>query len=535
MKKYQINPILQLMNSDITLHVNRLLAHAIGMNETIIYSTLISKFTYYSIKEMIDDDGWFYSTAPDIQESTTFSEKVQRRAINNLIETGLIESELHGMPAKRYFRILNNIDLLENLINKGADIANKIKIEANEKNIEKVAKRNKRKDDENNETQFRQNGGTSSDQRAEQVPPKGQDKFRQNAGTCSCEVQDKSKSNKSKSNKSKSNQSVCHRAENEKGNIDRLTDRPHQKSFSEILDEINYKSRFMPESENDCSEPDAEAVKKCSVPYEFKDDKKTMKRALMFLFGFNYYSEGMNEQDKELFLQVITLIAEIAVSDSKLGGRTVKYHEVISRLNELIANNMLYDWFLSFIPEWNTICQERKIKNVRAYLKACIWSWLNEYEIIENSLSRSIPEIVYSSDTSETQGNASTSDFCTYVKEITPSDRKPCHEPVRPNRNDFEKTEEIIESSISKNIPEKVCSSDTYETQKDDFPDEEADYFFRHGKTEDDMTDMFLKPSVPFEEKVAWLDEFVENWRNSEQHFIFSSVRFEFEKRNSHV
>lgn len=118
---------------------------------------------------------------------------------------------------------------------------------------------------------------------------------------------------------------------------------------------------------------------------------------------------------------------------------------------------------------------------------------------------------------------------------FTPSDKKSCHEPVRPNRNDFAKTEEIVESSLQKNIPEKVCSSDTYETQKDDFPDEEADYFFRHGKTEDDMTDMFLKPSLPFEEKVAWLDEFVENWRNSEQHFIFSSVRFEFEKRNSHV
>lgn len=209
--------------------------------------------------------------------------------------------------------------------------------------------------------------------------------------------------NQSNTKISITNQSVCHRAENEKSNIDRQTDRPHQKNFSEIFDEINYRSIFMPESENDCSEPDAEAVKKCSVPYEFRDDKKTMKRALMFLFGFNYYSEGMNDQDKELFFQVITLIAE------------------------------------------------------------------------------------------------------------------------------------IIESSISKNIPEKVCSSDTYETQRDDFPDEEADYFFRHGKTEDDMTDMFLKPSVPFEEKVAWLDEFVENWRNSEQHFIFSSVRFEFEKRNSHV
>lgn len=341
--------------------------------------------------------------------------------------------------------------------------------------------------------------------------------------------------NQSNTKISITNQSVCHRAENEKSNIDRLTDRPHQKSFSEILDEINYRSRFMPESENDCSEPDAESVKRCSVPYEFRDDKKTMKRALMFLFGFNYYSDGMNEQDKELFLQVITLIAEIAVSDNKLGGRTVKYHEVISRLNELIANNMLYDWFLSFIPEWNTICQERKIKNVRAYLKACIWSWLNEYEIIENSLSRSIPEVVYSSSTSEAQGNAYVSDFCTDIKEIAPSNKKSCHEPVRPNRNDFEKTKEIIESSISKNIPEKVCSSDTYETQRDDFPDEEADYFFRHGKTEDDMTDMFLKPSVPFEEKVAWLDEFVENWRNSEQHFIFSNVRFEFEKRNSHV
>ena len=55
---YQLDSILQLLNPDNTMSANRLLAHAIGLCETIIYSALISKYTYYINKGMIDEGGY---------------------------------------------------------------------------------------------------------------------------------------------------------------------------------------------------------------------------------------------------------------------------------------------------------------------------------------------------------------------------------------------------------------------------------------------------------------------------------------------
>lgn len=540
MSKYQINPILQLMNSDITLHINRLLAHAIGMNETIIYSTLISKFTYYSIKEMIDDDGWFYSTVPDIQESTTFSERTQRRAINNLIEYGLIESKLQGMPAKRYFRILNDIELLESLIAKGDEIAKSIKLIADEKNTEKILKRNEKKQEissENENSQFLQNAGTSSDETQEQVPTKCRNKFQQNAGTSSCEVQDKSKSNKSKSNKSESNQSVCHRVEttDEKNSAenDRPTDRLPQKTFSEILDDINYYSTY---AVNENDEPDAEAVMKCSLPYAYKENKKAMKKAIAFLFGFNFYSQGMEEQDKNLFSQVIALITELTTYDkSKVGKYYVKYYEVIDKLNELIKHNMLYDWFLSFIPEWTSICQERKIKNVRAYLKSCIWSWLNEYDFVENYQINGIIKSDYQPDSSKINENTPKIDFQSASNEIIPQKEARHHEPVKSLKSDVVKSDKKAVPSQSElngnlrcNSESSVISSDTpKKADTEPVRDYEIDYVLKDGKTEEDIQKIFISKDLSLDEKVEWLDKFVENWRNSETSFCLSSIKHE--------
>ena len=78
-----MNAIYQLLNPSNTLTVNRLLAHALGTNEAIIYACLISKFYYYSERDMLND-GWFYSTAPDLQESSTLTERQQKKAVSFL-------------------------------------------------------------------------------------------------------------------------------------------------------------------------------------------------------------------------------------------------------------------------------------------------------------------------------------------------------------------------------------------------------------------------------------------------------------------
>ena len=111
-----LNSILQLINPDNTITANRALAHAIGMTETIIYSTLIAKYTYYESRDMLENGKWFYCTSVDLQESTTFTLRIQKTAIDNLEKLGLINVIVTGMPAKRYFTLNDDIELIRDLI-----------------------------------------------------------------------------------------------------------------------------------------------------------------------------------------------------------------------------------------------------------------------------------------------------------------------------------------------------------------------------------------------------------------------------------
>lgn len=108
-----------MLNPSNTLTVNRLLAHEIGLSEAVVYAALISKCSYYERNGMLDDSGWFYSTVPDLEASTALSEYQQKRCIKNLVDAGLIESKNRGLPAKRCFRIIEDIELISNLISQG--------------------------------------------------------------------------------------------------------------------------------------------------------------------------------------------------------------------------------------------------------------------------------------------------------------------------------------------------------------------------------------------------------------------------------
>lgn len=85
MAQYLLTAIIELLNPNNTISAHRMLAHSMGMTETIIYSALISKQTYYNSKGMLMEGGWFYSTICDLQESTTYGIKAKRTAISHLI------------------------------------------------------------------------------------------------------------------------------------------------------------------------------------------------------------------------------------------------------------------------------------------------------------------------------------------------------------------------------------------------------------------------------------------------------------------
>ncbi|MCM1277319.1 MAG: DUF6017 domain-containing protein [Lachnospiraceae bacterium] len=117
-----MDEIFKLLNPNNTVTINRPLAHALGLIEAVIYSALIGKQSYYDGRNILDDDGYFYSTISDLQESTGLSRYQQDGAIKHLAETGLIECCKKGMPARRFFRVNGAVELLKGFLQRGVKI-----------------------------------------------------------------------------------------------------------------------------------------------------------------------------------------------------------------------------------------------------------------------------------------------------------------------------------------------------------------------------------------------------------------------------
>lgn len=218
-----MNAIFQLLNPNNTVSVNRPLAHAIGLNEAVVYGALVAKYYWYSDRGMLDD-GWFYSTAPDLQESTALTEKQQKRCVDALVKLGLLRCELRGMPAKRSFYIIEDIDLIQSLLAAGEAAMRQIKPAAAE-SYEKKRKTSAEPTESTarmNEFLAKAFGGTipaaeqpsdvdvtekphnkavlpCSDKRAEQVQPESEALLRQKVGASSAETSELY-SNKTKDN-----------------------------------------------------------------------------------------------------------------------------------------------------------------------------------------------------------------------------------------------------------------------------------------------------------------------------------------------
>lgn len=124
--QYLITPLLEVLNPTNTVSRNRLLSFAIGNMEAEIYNCLIAKHVYYNNQGKLHEGGWFYSTVMDLHLSSGYAEDAQKTAIRHLIKHGLIESELKGLPAKRYFRIIPDVDKLTSLIESGQEVQDAI-------------------------------------------------------------------------------------------------------------------------------------------------------------------------------------------------------------------------------------------------------------------------------------------------------------------------------------------------------------------------------------------------------------------------
>ena len=114
--------ILEQLNPTNTGSYNRPIAHALGLGAAVVYSALISKWEYYYKHNMLGEDGFFYSTIADLQESTSMGKCQQSNAIKALTDAGLVEVCRRGMPAKRYFRVRDDVELLDKFLKQGKEI-----------------------------------------------------------------------------------------------------------------------------------------------------------------------------------------------------------------------------------------------------------------------------------------------------------------------------------------------------------------------------------------------------------------------------
>jgi hypothetical protein len=110
-----------LLRSDGSIVINKNLMRTIGVHEAIIYCELLSRNNYFETREDLTEDGYFFNTIEDLELGTCLSEYQQRRAIKKLCEFGLIETKTKGLPAKRYFKIVDDVSLITKYIAQGKE------------------------------------------------------------------------------------------------------------------------------------------------------------------------------------------------------------------------------------------------------------------------------------------------------------------------------------------------------------------------------------------------------------------------------
>ena len=107
----------QLLMSSNYYVLNKQIIKTLGIESTFLLTALIEASDGLS-----DENGWFYKTAPSLEEETGLSKHKQSNIIDELIRLGILEQENKGMPMKRFFRI--NFKKIEELVFKSKELKN---------------------------------------------------------------------------------------------------------------------------------------------------------------------------------------------------------------------------------------------------------------------------------------------------------------------------------------------------------------------------------------------------------------------------
>lgn len=100
--------VLNLLASDGFITLNKSLIGMIGIEPTLLLGELASEYVYRAKTDTLTD-GYFFSTIDNIENNTTLTRKQQDQAIKVLTKAGIISYKVSGMPARRYFKINEDV------------------------------------------------------------------------------------------------------------------------------------------------------------------------------------------------------------------------------------------------------------------------------------------------------------------------------------------------------------------------------------------------------------------------------------------
>jgi len=126
---YTVKAVMQLLRADGSVATNKKLMREVGPIEAILYGELFSRCAYFEERGRLTKDGFFYNTVEDMQKDTGLTRKLQKPAIDKLVNMGLIEMEIRGIPAKRHFRFTyDNMENLFHLLNREEEAGRKAQL-----------------------------------------------------------------------------------------------------------------------------------------------------------------------------------------------------------------------------------------------------------------------------------------------------------------------------------------------------------------------------------------------------------------------
>lgn len=109
-----------LLGNGSNVAVNKFLIKNVGLEAGFLFSTLVDFENYLISQGKIESGSWFYAGRDSLEEQTTLSAHKQKQAEKILLEAGLIEIKLKGVPAKNHYSICSDqvLKIFENWMSK---------------------------------------------------------------------------------------------------------------------------------------------------------------------------------------------------------------------------------------------------------------------------------------------------------------------------------------------------------------------------------------------------------------------------------